>query len=41
VVLRFYGGLTTEEIAQALGCAPGSVGPWITRALTKLRKALR
>jgi RNA polymerase sigma factor (sigma-70 family) len=41
VVLRYYGGLTTEEIAQQLGCAPGSVGPWINRALTKLRKALR
>ena len=41
VVLRFYGGLTTEEIASELGCAPGSVGPWIHRALAKLRKALR
>jgi RNA polymerase sigma factor (sigma-70 family) len=41
VVLRFYGGLTTDEIAQALDCAPGSVGPWIDRALTKMRKALR
>lgn len=40
VVLRFYGGLTTEQIAAELGCAPGSVGPWITRALAKLRKAL-
>jgi RNA polymerase sigma factor (sigma-70 family) len=40
VVLRFYGGLTTEEIARALGCAPGSVGPWINRALATLRKAL-
>lgn len=41
VVLRYYGGLTTEEIAQELGCAPGSVGPWINRALAKLRKALQ
>lgn len=41
VVLRFYGGMTTDEIARALGCAPGSVGPWIDRALTKMRKALR
>ena len=40
VVLRFYGGLTTDEIAHVLECAPGSVGPWIDRALTKLRKAL-
>ena len=41
VVLSFYGGLTTDEIAHALECAPGSVGPWIDRALTKMRKALR
>lgn len=40
IVLRFYGGLTTEEIAQELGCAAGSVGPWINRALATLRKAL-
>jgi RNA polymerase sigma factor (sigma-70 family) len=41
VVLRFYGGLTTEEIARELGCAAGSVGPWINRALARIRKALR
>ena len=41
VVLRFYGGLTTDEIAHVLECAPGSVGPWIDRALTKMRKALQ
>ena len=41
VVLRYYGGLTTDEIADALECAPGSVGPWIDRALAKLRKALQ
>ncbi len=41
VVLRFYGGHTTDEIAQALECAPGSVGPWIDRALTRMRKALK
>ena len=40
VVLRFYGGFTTEEIASELGCAPGSVGPWINRALARMRKAL-
>lgn len=40
VVLRFYGGHTTDEIAQALQCANGSVGPWIDRALDKMRKAL-
>jgi len=41
VVLRFYGGLTNEEIALELGCAAGSVGPWINRALMRMRKALR
>lgn len=41
VVLRFYAGLTTDEIANELGCAPGSVGPWINRALAKMRKALQ
>jgi RNA polymerase sigma factor (sigma-70 family) len=41
VVLRFYGGLSTEEIARELGCAAGSVGPWINRALATMRKALQ
>jgi RNA polymerase sigma factor (sigma-70 family) len=41
IVLRFYGGLTTAEIARELGCAPGSVGPWINRALATLQKALQ
>ena len=41
VVLRFYEGLTEAEIAAALGCRPGSVGPWLHRALTSMRKALR
>lgn len=41
VVLRFYAAMTTDEIADHLGCAPGSVGPWINRALKQLRKALK
>lgn len=41
VVLRFYEGRTEAEIAAALGCKPGSVGPWLHRALTSMRKALR
>jgi len=41
VVLRFYEGRTEAEIATALGCRPGSVGPWLHRALTTMRKALR
>ena len=40
VVLRFYAAMTTNEIADHLGCPPGSVGPWINRALKQLRKAL-
>ena len=40
IVLRFYYGLTTAQIAHELGCAPGSVGPWIDRGLTKMRKEL-
>lgn len=40
VVLRFYSGCTTSEIAETIGCPPGSVGPWIDRALKTLRKEL-
>jgi RNA polymerase sigma factor (sigma-70 family) len=40
VVLRFYVGLNNVEIAEALGCAPGSVGPWLDRALKQLRRVM-
>ena len=40
LVLRFYGNCTNAEIADALGCRPGSVGPWIQRGLSTLRKEL-
>lgn len=40
IVLRFYGQLSVAEIAAALDCPPGSVGPWINRGLKKMRKAL-
>jgi DNA-directed RNA polymerase specialized sigma24 family protein len=40
VVLRFYVGLNNVEIAEALGCATGSVGPWLDRALKQLRKVM-
>lgn len=40
IVLRFWAGLSTDEIADQLGCKPGSVGPWITRGLRALRKEL-
>jgi len=41
VVLRYYLGLTEAEIAAALGCAVGSVGPWIRRGLDRLAVQLR
>lgn len=40
IVLRFYYGLTTTQIAHELDCAAGSVGPWIDRGLKKMRKEL-
>ncbi|MEM9892837.1 MAG: sigma-70 family RNA polymerase sigma factor [Actinomycetota bacterium] len=40
IVLRYYGGHTEAEIADLLDCSAGSVGPWITRGLARLRKAL-
>jgi RNA polymerase sigma factor (sigma-70 family) len=40
VILRYFEGQSTAEIAVTLDCPPGSVGPWIDRALDKLRKAL-
>lgn len=36
IVLRFYLQLTEAEIAERLGCRPGSVGPWIRRGLNRL-----
>jgi len=40
VVLRFYHRMTDAEIAATLDCRPGSVGPWLQRALKRLRKEL-
>lgn len=40
VVLRYYGGWSTAEIAAALDCSVNSIGPWITRALATMRKEL-
>ena len=40
VVLKFYVGLSNIEIADALDCPPGSVGPWLDRALKQLRKVM-
>lgn len=41
LVLRFHHQLTTNEIAEVLGCRPGSVGPWIDRGLRRLRRDLQ
>jgi RNA polymerase sigma factor (sigma-70 family) len=40
IVLRYYASFSTDEIAVALSCAPGSVGPWIDRGLAAMRKEL-
>ncbi len=40
VVLHYYGGLTNAEIAEAMQCSLGSVGPWIQRGKAQLRKEL-
>ena len=41
IVLRYYDGLTEREIADSLGCRPGTVGPLISRGLSRLRKVAR
>ena len=40
VVMRYFAGMTEHEIADALDARPGSIGPWIHRALTTMRKEL-
>jgi RNA polymerase sigma factor (sigma-70 family) len=37
VVLKYYEGRTEHEIAEIVGCRPGSVGPTLQRALDTLR----
>jgi RNA polymerase sigma factor (sigma-70 family) len=41
IVLRFYVGLSIRDIADVLDCQPGTVGPWITRGLQRLRKEIQ
>lgn len=41
VVLRYYVGADYEEIADAVGLAPSSVGPLLSRIRSKLREALQ
>lgn len=40
LVLRYYGGWSEAEIAEALGCRPGTVKSSASRALAYLRKKL-
>lgn len=40
IVLRFYGDLSELEIAELLGCRPGTVGSLIHRGLERLRGVL-
>ena len=40
-VLRYYHRMTEQEIAAALGCRTGSVGPWLHCGLRRLRQELR
>lgn len=40
VVLRFYSDLGEAEIAEILGCRPGTVGSLIHRGLERLRAAI-
>jgi RNA polymerase sigma factor (sigma-70 family) len=40
IVLRFYAGLSPDEIATALGRNPSTVRSWLRRAISTLRKEL-
>lgn len=40
LVLRYYLGLTEAEIAEALGCRPGTVKSSASRALNQLQKVV-
>jgi RNA polymerase sigma-70 factor (sigma-E family) len=40
LVLRFYGDLTHDQIAQALGCRPGTAASLVSRGLARLRDDL-
>lgn len=41
LVLRYYEGLSDTEIAEALGCAPGTIRGYASRALASLRVEMR
>jgi RNA polymerase sigma-70 factor (sigma-E family) len=41
IVLRFYEDLPETEVAQVLGCAPGTVKSLVSRGLERLRTEIR
>jgi RNA polymerase sigma-70 factor (sigma-E family) len=41
LVLRYYEGLSDNQIAEALGCSPGTVRGYASRALAALRVEMR
>lgn len=40
VALRYYEGLTVQEVSQALGCSPGTVKSNTSRGLASLRRSI-
>ncbi len=40
IVLRHFAGHSEAEIAELLDCSTGSVGPWISRGLNKIRRSI-
>jgi RNA polymerase sigma factor (sigma-70 family) len=40
LVLRYYGGLSEAEIAEAMGCRPGTVKSHHHRGLERLRRVI-
>jgi RNA polymerase sigma factor (sigma-70 family) len=40
LVLRYWAGFTEAEIAEALGCRPGTVKTLVQRGLHRLRKVV-
>jgi RNA polymerase sigma factor (sigma-70 family) len=41
LVLRYYEGRSDREIAELLGCQPGTVRGYVSRALATLRVEMR
>lgn len=41
LALRYFDGLTDQEIAETMGCVPGTVRGYATRALATLRQAMQ